>query len=144
MNNFFENLDFADTLGQIRDRGGIKIANVYTLVRGQTAQLMPFLPTPEVDYISHKESLESGGVQPVGDVLLKQIPVSRYSEDDLKTTTSEPSIKKYWVLDSPKSGPKAYITERITRGTFFWEVVLKRYKAVNMGELQTMLEAING
>ena len=139
--NFFNNIDFAPTLGHIRDRGQIKFVDVYTYRKeGNNAPVVvPFLPTPLVDFISNKEFMESGGVIAVGEIVLRQIPVSRYKESDLQTSTLSGRVKRYWILSDPKSEPKAYTTTNITRGPLFWEVVLERYKSINEEKLEQAL-----
>ena len=146
MNNFFDNLDFSETLSQIRDKGGLKIVDVYTYRKSASGnpQIMPFLPTPQVDFITKDEILEPGGVISFGDVILKQIPISRYSEEDLQTISSEPGVNRYWLLDSRKSEPKAYTTAKISRGTIFWEVLLTPYKPLDSDDIKKLLEGLNG
>ena len=145
MSSFFDKLDFSETLGQIRDKAGLKIVDVYTYRKPANGnpQIMPFLPTPEVDYITKEEVLESGGVISVGDILLKQIPISRYSEDDLSSSTSDNSIK-HWILVSSKGEPRAYTTGKIIRSHVFWEVILLRAKAFNSDDIKKLLEGLNG
>lgn len=143
--SFFDNLDFSHTLGAIRDRTGLKFCDVYQLTKsGQNNELVKFLPSPEVDFINLQEQLDSGGTIESGSVLLKQIPVSRYSEDDLKTTTKDDKMRKYWVITTRKGEPKAYTTARIERKPAFWEVTLERYKSLNSAKLTPILEAYNG
>ena len=143
---FFDNIDFASTLGHIRDKGQIKFVDVYTYrkVGNNDPVVLPFLPTPMVDFISDKESLESGGVIAVGDVVLRQIPVSRYKKVDLETATVGGGAKKYWILSDSKSEPKAYTTIRVTRGPLFWEVILHRFKSLDPSKIIRFLEGVNG
>ena len=139
--SFFDNIDFAPTLGHIRDKGQIRFVDVYTFIEaGDNAPVvMPFLPTPLVTFVANKEQFDMGGVISVGDIVLKQIPVSRYKESDLKTSVSGGMVRRYWVLSDSKSEPRAYTTEGITRGPLFWEVVIQRYKSINEEKLEQAL-----
>ena len=130
--------DIAEALSGVRDfvdDAGLKKANVYFLTKraGEEDLWEQFLPTPEIQFLDIEESLDPGGIVGLGRVLLKNIPKSLFSNQDLKTASPGGIVKKYWVIGGNGVEPQAYTTSQIsTPNVVFWEVLITRYKALKV------------
>ena len=130
--DLLRDLDFSDTLATF-DRLGMKNANVYFLTKrqGLEDQWRQILPTPWV-IIQDNIELELGGSKGVGDAIVKNLPINRYSQADL---TSSGGARRYWVISGNGVDPKAYFTKHLRRGKLFWDVLLSTYKSINDDDL---------
>ena len=113
------------------------MANVYLYEK--TGEVEPVwrqvLPTPSVRDLSFDQAVMEGGIVQRGDLRLGSIPVSAYSEEDLRTDTMQANKRKYWVIREPGGPTKAYTTVHISRRLLNYVVHIRRYDAINEGDL---------
>ena len=133
-----DDIDITPTLEVFDDIGG-KRANVYrwTKRKGFEDQWEQFLPTPHIQYLEIAQELKEGGIGTSVQVMLKNIPVSLYSEGDLETAVEdETALKKYWVLSGPGLEPKAYTTKTILkRNPILFDVTLEEFDSINSSDI---------
>lgn len=92
-----------------------------------------------ISYFTHDQTLESGGIIESGDLELKNIPASKYSESYLDTSATT-GVKRYWIVYGPATEPKAYTTKEIQRpNPLLFNVVIQRYQPINSSELYNIL-----
>ena len=126
-----------DVLG-IRDTIGGKRANVYWLTKeqGKDDVWEQVLPTPDVQFFNLQQSLDTGGIISEGEVTLKDIPISVYSESDLETASRTEGKRKFWILAGPGLETKAYTTKSINKKDLFkFDVYIQRFKSLNPEDL---------
>ena len=134
-NTFSENfgIDVAE-IYSIRDDIGAKKANVYFYEKpkseGTTALWKQILPTPYIRNISHKEILEPGGSLQEGDLFLNGIPKDKFDRSQLETASLEGLVDKYWVINQ-----RAYTTINIVEKIATFNVQIRRYDSINVGDL---------
>ena len=86
----------------LRDRLGLIKAKVwlYRKDKGQDAVWKQLLPTPKIRYVENLE-LQAGGVAEAGEIILKGIPQSLFTETELLTFSSEDDQKRFIVIQPP-------------------------------------------
>ena len=129
--------DVARDAYSIRDDIGAKVANVYfySKTEGDDPIWTQVLPTPSIRDLSFEQPLMEGGIVQRGDLALSAIPVSSYSEEDLRTDSMNHLLRKYWVIVEPGGKTKAYTTIHISRKLLSYIVHIRRYDSINAGEL---------
>lgn len=124
----------AAEIGAIRDEIGAKIANVYLLTREEGVPDIweQILPTPHIRDFSHSLKLVEGGEVRSGDLLLKGIPISKYSEMNLDTALmdQEDEKEKYYIIDR-----RAYTLVHIKKNYLTWDVLIRRWEALNSEDI---------
>ena len=122
---------------QIKDDVGIKKANVYLYSKpeGQDATWKQLLPTPTIVDLSHDISLLEGGSVQAGDLFLKGIPQSDYTEQELETATVEGNDKRFFVIIPFGGYSRAYTAVNIRRKYLSFSIHVRRFEAVNEDEL---------
>ena len=119
----------------VSDKTGLKTANVYFLTKrkGEEDLWEQFLPTPYIQFVDLSQTMDLGGNIAEGRILLKNIPRSVYSNQDLRTSVEDGSVRKYWIIGGNGIEPQAYLTSQISVPNLaFWDVLITRYKPLKV------------
>ena len=151
-----DNFELIDDMAEVyedamalKDEIGYKKTNVYLLTSTTTETIDPntnqstsktthvweqILPTPIVANLGLERQMMDGGELEQGSLVISQVPVSKYTETQLKTANTQEvdgaTIEKYYVIDE-----KAYTANYIERKYLHWTINLVRAKAKNVGDL---------
>ena len=131
--NFLDSfkIDVAPLYG-IRDDIGGKKANVFFYEKrdGFEPLWKQILPTPYIKRFSHDVRLQEGGSLTEGDFILKGFPKTTFSESQLETSSLDGNVDKYWVING-----RAYTTVSIKESIISYDVHIRRYDNINVGDL---------
>ena len=130
--------EVAQDVLKIRDDIGAVKAHVYFLTREtdpNTGEVLKdtwkqILPTPNIRDFGHDIKLVEAGAVKQSDLLLTSIPISKYREEDLVTDTENQETQLFFVVQQ-----KAYTTVHIKRNYLTFNVLIRRFEAINEGEL---------
>ena len=126
--------DLRPLMGEVlslKDEIGTKKSNVYMVEvdEDDNQVFRQILPSPSLSYSTSMMQKEGGVVNQV-DATLTAIPISKYSENDLKTFTEDEEKEVFWFIDG-----KAFTTVGIFKRLLTWTVTLKRFSSYNEGDL---------
>ena len=141
-----------ENLQGVRDRMGAKESNVFflniTKKEDGTEDITynQVLPTPYVaEFKTESHLLETGIVQ-AGDLLLKGIPVSKYTHDQLTTSpdkTSGDTALRHWIIVENNIA-RAYNTIDTRRNLLTYDVHIRRFTSINDNEYHPGEQLVTG
>lgn len=123
-------LDAIDCAAGIRDDLGLQLAEVSIITRKWTGSRVgegkftdteiKLKPSPEIVDFSHDIRAGQGSYKS-GDLILKTIPQSRFTEQDLRTDTGERTVEKFI-----KVGDHFYRTIHIRKRIVTWDIHVRK------------------
>lgn len=131
-----------ENLQGVRDRMGAKESNIFFLnitTKEDGTEAITYdqvLPTPYVAEFKTESQLLEAGIVEAGDLLLKGIPVSKYTQNQLTTSpdkTSGDTKQRHWIIVEHNIA-RAYDTVDIRRNLFSYDVHIRRFIAINDNE----------
>ena len=90
-----------------------------------------------MEFIDKRDELDYGGDITIDQVMLKNIPVRSFSEDELRGVFNPPQ-RQFIVVKSPQK-LVAFSVQSLESDEIFWTIFLSRYKSINKNELEGLL-----